>query len=240
MASADRRERERDELRSRIVDAARDLFAAEGYEAVSMRRIAEAIEYSPTAIYGHFQNKADLFREVCGRDFAALAGAFTEEARSPDPVERLRATGRAYVRFAVDHPNHYRLMFMTPNLHRPDGTPEPLTAEEAAVRGNPDADSYAFLRDTAAEAVAAGRFRPGLGGDAELIAQTLWAGVHGVASLQIAKADDPWIDMAPLAARTAAMIDGLLDGLLADAPPKSKPATARRKRPASWKKVVKR
>src|SRR4051794_32343862 len=115
MGSADRRLRERQALREQILDAARALFATEGYEAVTMRRIAERIEYSPTAIYLHFADKEALVRELCAHDFAVFAAQFAKLARVADPLERLRKSGHAYVDFAVRHPHHYRLLFMTPH-----------------------------------------------------------------------------------------------------------------------------
>ena len=84
MGTQERRERERAGVRRRIMAAARRLFAAQGYEAVSMRRIADAIEYSPTAIYLHFRDKHALVREICAADFAALAVAFGELAAVAD------------------------------------------------------------------------------------------------------------------------------------------------------------
>src|SRR5947209_10993994 len=141
MGVQERRDREKQELRAKIVDAARRLFAQEGYEAVSMRKIADAIEYSPTAIYLHFADKAALFAEICGTDFGRLAGVFGELASVVDPAERIGRIGRAYVRFAIEYPNHYRLMFMTPTTD--DVVPRP---EHLARRGNPDEDAYAFIR----------------------------------------------------------------------------------------------
>ncbi len=205
MGTKERRERARGEVRSAILNAARRLFAAEGYEAVSMRRIADAIEYSPTAIYFHFRDKATLIRELVSADFERLAAVFhAEVAAAADPVERLRRAGRVYVRFAVEHPNHYRLMFMTP-------APAPH-ADDAEPHG----DAYGFLLATVTAAIAAGRLRPGVA-DPQLAAQTIWAAVHGVASLQIAKGDDAHIPWARLDDRAAAAVDGILDGLLAPA-----------------------
>ena len=142
MGTTERREREKQELRTRILDAARELFAELGYEAVTMRRIAERIEYSPTAIYFHFKDKEALMRELCEVDFATLAQQFRTIAREKDPIERLRKIGHAYVAFGLEYPNHYRLMFMTP---RPViGNTE--VSEER--RGNPEEDAYAFLKAT--------------------------------------------------------------------------------------------
>src|SRR5262245_620413 len=131
MGTAERRDRERQEMQTLILDAARELFATEGYEAVTMRKIAEKIEYSPTAIYFHFKDKLALLRELCDRDFAAFAAVLQRTAGVQDPVERLRRLGYAYVDFALEHPNHYRFLFMTAH--------PALSPEESAIqKGNPD------------------------------------------------------------------------------------------------------
>jgi AcrR family transcriptional regulator len=207
MGTLQRRERERGELKSLIMDAARKLFAAEGYEAVSMRRIAETIEYSATAIYVYFKDKDALIRELCREDFGRLATMFNKLAEISDPVERIRQLGHAYVRFAVKHPNHYRLMFMTPDKN------VELDPADLQSRGNPDEDGYAFLLHTVREAFDARRFLPELKSP-ELIAQTLWAVTHGVASLHIAKADDGWVEWKPLEQRTALAVEATLRGLV--------------------------
>lgn len=204
MGPKERREREREETRTRILDAARELFANEGYEAVTMRRIAERIEYSPTAIYFHFRDKESLLKELCDTDFLTLAQGFGAIAGIPDPIERLRRAGHAYIEFGLSHPNHYRLMFMTPH--------PPINPEEHSLqRGNPEEDAYAFVQAIIGEAIAQNRFREGL--DAELIAQTVWGGVHGVISLEIAKCNDNWVDWRPLKDRAQLMIDALIGGL---------------------------
>lgn len=206
MGVKERREREREEIRGKILDAARELFVTEGYEAVSMRKIAEKIEYSPTAIYFHFKDKEAVMRELCDADFLALAQQFGEIGKIADPIERLRATGLAYADFALHYPNHYRLMFMTPH--------PPHDPEESAIRkGNPEEDAYAFLKATIEEGIAQGRFRPELT-DADLLAQVNWAGLHGVVSLQIAKHNDDWIDWRDASDRIRLMLDALIRGLL--------------------------
>src|SRR5258706_2571047 len=121
MGTQERRERERQELRSQILDAARELFATEGYDAVTMRKIADKIEYSPTAIYQHFADKDALVAELCRHDFRSFAAHFAQAAATEDPVLRLRETGRAYFAFAVEFPQHYRVMFMAA---RPSVSPE--------------------------------------------------------------------------------------------------------------------
>ena len=205
MGPVERRAREREEIRTKILDAAREMFAQEGYEAVTMRRIADRIEYSPTAIYFHFKDKDALIRELCAVDFRTLAGQFSSIARIADPIERLRRAGHAYVDFGLRQPNHYRLMFMTPH--------PPLHKEDLDVEiGNPEVDAYAFVKAIVSDAIAEGRFRPGLD-DVELVSQTVWAGVHGVISLHIAKCNDDWVAWRTVEARATAMIDTLVAGL---------------------------
>jgi len=207
MGVKERREREKRETRERILDAARELFIAEGYDGVSMRKIADKIEYSPTAIYVHFHDKDELFREICHEDFRRLAQSMIGLAQVADPVERIRKIGVAYIEFGQKHPNHYRTMFMTPH--------PPIADSEEALKGkgNPEEDAYELLRATVREALSAGAFREHLR-DADLISQTLWAGVHGVVSLQIAKSDDPWVPWSDIRQRARTMTESLLDGLL--------------------------
>lgn len=205
MGSNERREREKQDLRRKILDTARELFVREGYDAVSMRRIAQKIEYSPTAIYLHFKDKESLFAELCSNDFRRLAQTFLSIAEIKDPVERLRRIGRTYLDFALEYPNHYRLMFMTP--HPENHKPDEIT------KGNPEEDAYAFLKQTVEEALKAGKFRSELK-NADLIAQTMWAGVHGVASLQIAKHQDHWVTWRPITERVELMLDVMLRGIL--------------------------
>jgi AcrR family transcriptional regulator len=202
----ERREREKAEIREKILEAAREMFVSEGYEAVSMRKIADRIEYSPTAIYLHFKDKEAVMRELCETDFYTLAQEFQEIAKIADPVERLRALGLAYARFALTHPNHYRLMFMTPHVHQKD-------EEHLIERGNPEEDAWAFLKWAVGEVLAAGRHRPGME-DVDLLAQTFWAGMHGVVSLQIAKCNDDWIDWRPDEDRIRLMNETLIRGLV--------------------------
>jgi AcrR family transcriptional regulator len=199
----ERREREREEVRTRILDAARELFASEGYDAVTMRRIADRIEYSPTAIYFHFRDKEALLKELCATDFLSLAQQFGAISQIGDPLQRMRRAGHAYINFGVEHPNHYRLMFMTPH---------PPLEDNALEKGNPEEDAYAFLKAIVTDAIEQKKLKPALK-DADLVSQTVWAAVHGVISLEIAKRQDPWIDWRPLKKRAIAAIDAVIDGI---------------------------
>ena len=171
-------------MRTRILDAARELFAREGYESVSMRRIADAIESAPTAIYNHFADKAELLRALCHGDFEAMQARNRDVFDIADPIERIRRLGLGYIRFAQEHPNHFRLMFMT----KPTPEMTDLSEEELIELGkhDPNRNAYALLVQCVQEAIKQGRLLPHLT-DADLVAQLLWAGVHGVASLHICR-----------------------------------------------------
>src|SRR6516164_3602292 len=101
MGVKERKERERASVREQILDAARDMFVQDGVEAVTMRAIAQRIEYSAPVIYSHFADKHALLQELCFRDFRALAQTFGRIEHIEDPVERLRRIGYAYVDFAL-------------------------------------------------------------------------------------------------------------------------------------------
>jgi AcrR family transcriptional regulator len=207
MGVKERREREKSETRDKILDAARELFVTEGYEGVSMRRVAEKIEYSPTAIYVYFADKNELFHELCRQDFARLQEVMQSAEMPADPVERLRQIGRSYIQFGMRFPNHYVFMFMTPHL------PQEPDEEDREIIGNPEEDAYAMLKWAVQEAINARCFRDEVQ-DAELVSQTLWASVHGVISLNIAKGKDPWVEWRPLEDRSEMMLDITLRGLL--------------------------
>lgn len=202
MGITERREREKEEIRHRILDAARELFAAEGYEKVTMRRIAEVIEYSPTTIYLHFEDKDDLVTALCHEDFARLLEAMRAAPVPDDPVETIRQLGRAYCAFALRHPNQYRFMFMTP-----------VGKEERLEDGNPGELSFGHLLEAVKRAVAAGRLRAI---DPVTAAQVLWMGVHGVASALITLPAPHWPHGPAAPDLVEQVIDNALRGLGAE------------------------
>lgn len=226
MTSADRRARERLQLQDRILDAARELFAAQGFEAVTLRKIAAAIEYTPAAIYGHFEDKEALVRALCLRDCDELSARFARLASLANPLERIAAAGHTFVRFLSANPNHFRILFLQ---HKALGEDEAMRER----KGDPARDGYAFLRLAVQEAIDQGLVRAELT-DADLLAQTFWAGVQGVTSIEIAFHDDPWVELRTLEARTEAVIDALLRGFSVPGawppPGGAKPARAPKRR----------
>jgi len=204
--STTRREAERQKVRQLILSAARVLFADQGVSSVTLRAIANSISYTPGAIYKHFESKEQILQTICEEHFMLLANKTTQVMGIADPVERIQSLGLEYIRFAVHHPHHYRLMFMTP-----------LSIEASpalnANRGSPHQDGYALLEWSVEEALRAGRLRDTISATKTLIAQTLWAGVHGVASLEIIMCKDSWFNWEPLSARINLMIAALTESL---------------------------
>lgn len=199
MGITERREREKVEIRRKILDAARGLFATEGYERVTMRGIGEAIEYSPTTIYHHFEDKDDLVAALCECDFSSLFAALSAAPRPADPVDEIRQLGRAYVRFGLEHPNHYRFMFLTP------------AKAEHAKQADPGHQAFELLRSAVARAIESGRFAPG---DAATVAQVLWAGIHGAVALLITLQPAHW-PTPPAPDLTEQVIENAIRGFLA-------------------------
>ena len=197
---------ERQQLRTLIIDSARELFISRGVEAVTMREIAKRIDYSATSIYHHFEDKESLIRAICDTDFLALASSLKAILQLPHPIERMLALGSGYAAFALSHPNHYRLMFMTE--HSPIDP-----ALSSLKQNNAEQDAYFQLKSVVKEVYDAGYFRPDLN-DMDLIAQTIWAGIHGVCSLQITMTQDTWVKWVDISARLDLMQQMITRGLL--------------------------
>ncbi len=200
MGITERREREKEEIRRKILDSARELFAREGYEHVTMRAVADAIEYSPTTIYNHFEDKDDLVMALCYEDFGRLLGALSQRPRPTDPLEWIRQLGRSYAAFGATYPNHYRFMFMTPEKAR---------LEKHDI--SPGEQSFGLLRSAVAEAVDRGQF---VSGDPDTMAQVLWASLHGVVSLHATFRADQWPCRPPAADLVDRVIEHGIRGFL--------------------------
>jgi len=202
MGSNERRARAKVALRQRILDAARELFVREGYDAVSMRRIAARIEYSPTAIYLHFPDKQSILSAICDETFDKLSARLTQcFARTVDPLARLRDGMRIYVEFGLEHPHHYTVALLL----------KPVEAR----RSEPTAGhrAFAFMQAAVAGAMAAGAIRPG---EVDTTSQTLWAACHGLVALLITVPPDRFA-FVPTDRLIRHTIDTLIAGLQATA-----------------------
>ena len=175
-ASQDRRERERQQVRANILEAAEKLFKEHGYADFSLREVAEHAGYSPTTIYRYFEHKDDLLYTISEEGFDRFDEMIQEAAASTsDPVARVLALGRAYIQFGAECPAHYELMFM----QRCDFLVKP----QPDVGGAPRVDSLTVLREAVEQAVQAGAF---VAEDVEQQADALWATTHGLVSLYLA------------------------------------------------------
>jgi AcrR family transcriptional regulator len=201
MGIAERKARQKEGLRQEILDAARDLVLKEGYESVSMRKIAEKIEYSPTTIYLYFKDKNELVESLCEETFALLLATLERiGAQHTDPIEQMRACCRAYVNFGLQHPDYYRVTFL---ISHEVAVPYSMVMESMAAK------AFMYLRTGVEACIAKGKFRKV---DVEITSQALWAALHGITALLIVKKGFPWADKNQV---IDAVIDGAIRGLMA-------------------------
>lgn len=180
VASSQRREQEKQELRQAILTAAGELFLERGYEHFSLRQVAERIGYSATTIYLYFKDKDDLLFTVVDEGFVRFGQQLSAAAASTaDPLERLHAMCQAYLDFALHNKLHYQMMFM----QRTD-----FLMQERPGEDLPRIDSFGVLQQAVQQALDAGALQPG---DAERYSDLLWSVVHGPVALAITV---PFID----------------------------------------------
>jgi AcrR family transcriptional regulator len=192
------------EFRERLIDAAERLFAAHGLEAVTMRQLASELGVSPMTPYRYFADKDAILAAVRARGFARHAEAL-EAARASKSVglQGSSNVSRAYVRFALDHPEAYKLMF---DVEQPNAADYP---ELVAAGDRSRANMTAHLRDL----IEAGVLPRDI--DVDLIGHMFWSALHGALQLQLAGMIKPPYDAERLA-------DGLMEaiwaGVLANPP----------------------
>ena len=168
-----------EQLRAEIIAAAKELMSkARSVDDVSIRAVAETVGVTPPSIYLHFADKDDLFSAVVIDVFGELDKAMLAAGEAEaTPLAQLRAFGRAYVNFAVMHPEHYRLAVMEPCIEPQDALDETLASS-----------AFAHMFGCVESCIAEGTFA----GDPLAITFDLWAAAHGVASLVVAKSYLPF------------------------------------------------
>ncbi|NWF83295.1 MAG: TetR/AcrR family transcriptional regulator [Bryobacteraceae bacterium] len=188
MGVQERRAREKDETRRKILSAASDLFVNEGIQSVSMRRIAEKIEYSPAAIYLYFKDKSELVLSICQETFAELDHRLTElEKLNLPPLEGFLRGCETYIRFGLEHPSHYIFTMCTPEENATNKIDEQDYAEthELAMR------TFDHLRRCVRRCMDAGVFRTQ---DVETVSQMCWLSIHGVTAGLVTSSTFPFVD----------------------------------------------
>ena len=174
MTIAKRKERQKEELRTKILDAAKHLIMEHGFEQTSIRMIADRIEYSPTTIYLYFKDKDDVYHALHNEGFALLNQYFKALEHVSDPFERLKAICKAYINFAMENGEFYDLMFI---IRSPIDS---VTKEKGDwEEGN---RAFGLLVNTITECMNKGYF---YGMEPEILAFTCWSMVHGICSLEI-------------------------------------------------------
>ena len=201
MGVQQRRTRQKESLRQEILDAARTLFAREGIESVSIRKIAQRIEYSPGTIYLYFHDKAEILRTLCQETFAKLQQSLQgiKDDRC-DTLDSLRRGMRAYILFGLQNPHHYLVTFVLagPFLHESGHRPAP---------DDPGMCCFDNFRGIVRKCIQEGLFRLD---DVEEISQALWAGMHGITTLLITKPGFPFVEHTRLVDR---VVDVLVEGV---------------------------
>lgn len=205
MGIVERRERQKSELKQAILAAAEELFIQDGYGNVSMRKIAEKVEYSATTLYRLFENKADIMEHLINEGYRGVYERYEEIlARRPDsPLETLNLIVAEYVDFALQHPKHYELWFSTSQIEEVDG-------ELRMTHGRTTYRVYSVWIECIEECRGAGLFAAR---DSLAIFQLIWGAVHGLISLRIHHPHFPWMPLREHVAELLALLNsGLREG----------------------------
>jgi AcrR family transcriptional regulator len=188
--------------RAEILAAAERIFVAQGYEGATIRKIADEVGVSSTALYMHFPDKGCILLEISKTTITQLLTRNAEIAAKPmDPVNRVSLMLESYMRWGLEHPNAYQLVF---------SSVQPVSALLGDSLAELSARCYEIFSGVVREIAAEGRLRMG---DADSAAQVLWAACHGMVALLITRPDFEW---APREELLRVTLDGLLHGLVAD------------------------
>lgn len=173
MGTEERKEREKLEMKHKVIKTAMKLFLKDGIENVSIRKIADKIEYSPGALYSYFQDKGEILHAIHNEGFEKLYALQRSLDGIENPFERLTKMGRLYMQFAFENPDYYDLMFIAKGV-----------AEKISEKKEWDAGqrSYDYLKDTVRECIEQGYL---VESDIDSATFAIWGFVHGMAALII-------------------------------------------------------
>ncbi len=173
MGISERKEREKLEMRDLILQAATELFVERGYDDTSIRTIAEKIEYSPATIYLYFKDKPELFHAMMDHAFANLIDKFRQVDLQAAPLDRLRQLGEVYMKFALENPALYDLMFIMR---------KPMDHVECAEDFDCGFQAYNFLHQIMLDCMEQNLVNFT---DAHVGAITVWSHLHGLVALHL-------------------------------------------------------
>ncbi len=177
MGVSERRIRERLDTRQSILAAARELFLLKGFEATTIRNIAEKIEYSPSTIYQHFKDKNEIFYTIHSEAFAELVRYLNASEMHKNPMDQLIALGQIYIQFALENPELYDLMFIM------EAPIDFLNYLEDAnwIEGKM---AFDYLKSVIANCIQQGLIKET---DLESLSYLIWSTVHGLVTISIRK-----------------------------------------------------
>ena len=188
--------------RAEILEAAERIFVAEGYEGATIRKIADEVGVSSTALYMHFPDKGCILLEICERTIGQLLERNSVIASKPvDAATRVKLMLESYMRWGFEHSNAYELVFS--GARQISGVWHEGTADMGAR-------CYEIFSGVVREIAAEGRLRTGT---ADSAAQALWASCHGVVTLMVTRPNFGW---APTDEIIEVTLEGLMHGLVAD------------------------
>jgi AcrR family transcriptional regulator len=171
MGVKERKERQKLEMKDLILQSAHQLFLDKGFEEVSIRNIAEAIEYSPATIYLYFKDKNEIFYALHGEAFKIFNNHVASIVSIQDPLERLFALGEKYIQFAFTYPKYYDIMFITESPMQCDENSEDWKEGESALK---------FLESIVEDCVKKGHFKKQ---EVKFLSFSIWSFMHGMCSL---------------------------------------------------------
>ncbi|MDD5152182.1 MAG: TetR/AcrR family transcriptional regulator [Flavobacterium sp.] len=175
MSTADRKAREKENLKSLILNSAKKLFVEKGIEQTTIRNIAEEIDYSIGTVYVYFKDKNAILHDLHSEGFSELGGYFKELYAIINPMERLKVMGKVYIKFAIENSEMYDLMF---NLKAPIDFLNAIDEEE----WNEGKATFEVLNSTITQCIEQGHFK---NHNSEPLSFMIWSMVHGMCCLEI-------------------------------------------------------
>jgi AcrR family transcriptional regulator len=177
MGVSERRIREKLDIRQSILNAARELFLENGFQATTLRNIAEKIEYSPSVIYQYFKDKNEIFYTIHADAFSELIKCMRVSEKHKHPMDQLIALGEIYIRFALDNPGLYDLMFIM------EAPIDFLNYLEDA-KWTEGKMAFDYLKSVISAGIRQGYIKET---DLESLSYLIWSTVHGLVTIYIRK-----------------------------------------------------
>lgn len=173
MGVKERKERDRLEMREMILQSAHSLFLDKSFEDISIRNIADAIEYSPATIYLYFKDKNEIFYALQGEAFKIFNSYVADVVSIDDPFDRLIELAKKYISFTITHPKYYNIMFIMES---------PMNCDENSENWKEGAKAHEFLEAIVEACKAKGRFKSQ---ETRVVSFMIWSFMHGMCSLAL-------------------------------------------------------